>query len=125
MLRLPWRRKQRRDNPKLCSLFVVAWLWVDRRQKFPEAALVKGLRNVLEASFLPWRSLVRMKKPPQKAPVNSSSVSSSVVIPRTLARQAPLSVGFSRQGYWSGLPFPSPGDLPYPGIEPTSLTSPA
>ena len=32
--------------------------------------------------------------------------------PRTVARQAPLSMAFSRQGYWSGLPFPSPGDLP-------------
>ena len=38
----------------------------------------------------------------------------------TGARQAPLSMGFSRQEYWSGLPFPSPGDLPNPGIEPGS-----
>ena len=45
--------------------------------------------------------------------------------PRTAARQAPTSVGFSRQEYWSGLPFPSPGDLPNPGIEPVSLLSPA
>ena len=37
----------------------------------------------------------------------------------------PLSVGFSRQEYWSGLPFPPPGDLPYPGIKSVSLTSPA
>ena len=37
--------------------------------------------------------------------------------PWTVAHQAPLSMGFSRQEYWSGLPFPSPGDLPYPGIE--------
>ena len=36
----------------------------------------------------------------------------------TVAYQAPLSMGFSRQEYWSGLPFPSPGDLPDPGIEP-------
>ena len=40
--------------------------------------------------------------------------------PWTVAYQAPLSVGFSRQEYWSGLPFPSPGDLPNPGIEPRS-----
>ena len=40
--------------------------------------------------------------------------------PRTVAYHAPLSVGFSRQEYWSGLPFPSPGDLPNPGIEPRS-----
>ena len=39
------------------------------------------------------------------------------VAPRTVAHQAPLSMGFSRQEYWSGLPCPPPGDLPYPGIE--------
>ena len=43
----------------------------------------------------------------------------------TVACQAPLSVGFSRQEYWSGLPYPPPGDLPDPGIKPTSLMSPA
>ena len=40
--------------------------------------------------------------------------------PGTVACQAPLSMGFSRQKCWSGLPFPSPGDLPNPGIEPGS-----
>ena len=39
-----------------------------------------------------------------------------------IARQAPLSMGFSRQEYWSGLPFPSPGHRPDPGIEPMSPT---
>ena len=38
----------------------------------------------------------------------------------TAARQAPLSIGFSRQDYWGGLPFPSPGDLPNPRIKPGS-----
>ena len=38
----------------------------------------------------------------------------------TVAYQAPLTIGFSRQEYWSGSPFPSPGDLPNPGIEPGS-----
>ena len=42
-----------------------------------------------------------------------------------VAHQAPLSMGFSRQEYWSGLPFPSPGDLPDPGIKPESPESPA
>ena len=46
----------------------------------------------------------------------------TLAIPWTVACQAPLSTGFSRQEYWSGLPLPSPGDLPNPGIE---LTSPA
>ena len=42
--------------------------------------------------------------------------------PRTVACQAPLSMEFSRQEYWSGLPFPSPGDLPDPGIKPKCPT---
>ena len=42
------------------------------------------------------------------------------MIPWTVAHQAPLSMEFSRLEYWSGLPFPSPGDLPDPGIKPTS-----
>jgi len=45
--------------------------------------------------------------------------------PWTVAHQAPLSVEFSRQQYWSGLPFPTLGDFPDPGIEPKSLASPA
>ena len=40
--------------------------------------------------------------------------------PWTVACQTPLSMGFPRQEYWSGLPFPSPGDLPNPGIKPAS-----
>ena len=46
----------------------------------------------------------------------------TLVTPWTVTHQAPLSMGFPRQEYWSGLPFPSPGDLPDPGIE---LWSPA
>ena len=44
---------------------------------------------------------------------------------RTVARRAPLSMGFPRQEYWSGLPCPPPEDLPRPGMEPTSPASPA
>ena len=43
------------------------------------------------------------------------------VTPWTVACQAPLSMGFPRQEHWSGLPFPPPGDLPDPGIEPVAL----
>ena len=44
--------------------------------------------------------------------------------PWTVAHQAPLPMGFSRQQYWSGLALPSPGDPPDPGLKPTSLMSP-
>ena len=50
----------------------------------------------------------------------SRSVVPDSAISWTVARQAPLSMGFPRHEYWSGLPFPPPGDLPDPGIEPTS-----
>jgi len=54
-----------------------------------------------------------------------SVVSDSSVTLWTVARQAPLSMGFSWQEYWSGLPFPSPGDLPDSGTELPSPESPA
>ena len=50
----------------------------------------------------------------------SCSIVSDSVSPWTVARQAPLSMEFSMQECWSGQPFPSPGDLPDPGIEPRS-----
>ena len=50
---------------------------------------------------------------------------SDSVTPWTVAHQAPLSMGFSRQEYLSGLPLPLPGDVPDPGIESASLVSPA
>ena len=55
-----------------------------------------------------------------KVKVKSLSCVRLLATPWTVACQAPPSMGFCRQEYWSGLPFPSPGDLPYPGIEPGS-----
>ena len=56
----------------------------------------------------------------EKVKVKSLSRVRLFATPWTVADQAPRSMGFSRQEYWSGLPFPSPGDLPNPGIEPGS-----
>ena len=50
----------------------------------------------------------------------ASVMSNSLGPPGTVARQTPLSMGFSRQEYWSGVPFPSPGRLPNPGTKPVS-----
>ena len=60
-----------------------------------------------------------------KVKVKSLSCVRLFVTPRAVAHQAPQSMGFSRQEYWSGLPFPSPRDLPDPGIEPRSSASQA
>ena len=67
---------------------------------------------------------------PRMSPYNvvhllSCFVVSNSATPWTVAHQAPLSMGFSRQEYWSGLSCPPSGDFPHPGIEPTSLMSPA
>ena len=56
----------------------------------------------------------------KEALLGRSVMSNSFVTPWTVARQARLSMGFPRQEYWSGLPLPLPGDLPYPGIKPRS-----
>ena len=56
--------------------------------------------------------------------VPGCSVVSNSAIPWTIAHQAPLSMGFPRQEYWSGSPFPSPEDLPDSEIESASLASP-
>ena len=53
------------------------------------------------------------------------SVLTNSATPHAVAHQAPLSMGFSRQEYWSGLPFPAPGDLPNLEMEPMSPVSPA
>ena len=58
--------------------------------------------------------------PRAKVKVKSFSCVRLFATPWTVAYQASPSMGFSRQEYWSGLPFPSPGDLPDPGIEPGS-----
>ena len=63
--------------------------------------------------------------PLEKVKVKSLSCVQLFATPWTVAYQAPLSMGFSRQECWSGLPFPSPGDLPDPGIEPGSPALPA
>ena len=51
--------------------------------------------------------------------------SRSFVTPRTVVCQAPVFMGFSREEYWSGLPFSPPEDLPNPGMEPSAFVSPA
>ena len=60
-----------------------------------------------------------------KVKVKSLSRVRLFATPRTVACQVPLSMEFFKREYWSRLPFPTPGDLPDPGIKPTSLASPA
>ena len=80
----------------------------------------------MEAEPFPTSSLCHLSH--LMAPMGECSVTESRPTrcdPMMIACQAPLSMGFSRQRYWSGLPCLPPGHLPDPGIKPTSLKSPA
>ena len=83
---------------------------------------MKAVRNLhnCNVSWLHWHYFICLESKKWKW---SYSVVSDSVTPWTAAYQAHPSLGFSRREYWSGLPFPSPGDLPDPGIEPMSLAS--
>ena len=70
--------------------------------------------------LFPYTNPLKGRSQWKKESVSHSVVSNSWTTPWTVARQALPSLGFSRQEYWSGLPFPPPGDLPDPGIEPGS-----
>ena len=67
-----------------------------------------------------WSFINLIVKSKRKVKVKSLSCVQLFVTPWTVAHQASLSMGFSRQEYWSGLPFASLGDLPHPGTEPRS-----
>ena len=81
---------------------------------------IKSSSPTLQADSLPSEPTGKFLG--RKVKVKSLSRVRLLATPWTVAYQDPLSMGFSRQEYWSGLPFPSPGDLPDPGIE---LGSPA
>ena len=95
------------------------WLWLTAIRHLLLSVEEKNTKGVLGTELCP---------PPKSdaealTPADSLQLLSHdqlFVTPWTVARQAPLSMGFSRQEYWSGLPFPSPGDLPDPGIKPAS-----
>ena len=77
----------------------------------------------------PWHIILNEAKEKNSVEMNmcvlSCSVMSDSVAPWTVASHAPLPMEFSRQEYWSGLPFPTPRALSHPGIQPASLSSPA
>ena len=77
-----------------------------------------SVHGILQARILEWVAISFSNARKWKVKLKSLSRIRLFATPWTVAHQAPLSMGFSRQEYWSGLPFPSPGDLPYPGIEP-------
>ena len=82
--------------------------------------LGSSVSGILQARSLEWIAISFSSACKLKAKVKSLSHARLLATTWTAANQAHLSMGFSRQEFWSGLPFPSPGDLPDPGIEPGS-----
>ena len=76
--------------------------------------------GILQARTLEWVAISFSNEWKWKVKEKSLSHVRLLATPWTAVHQAPPSMGFSRQEYWSGLPFPSPGNLPDPGIEPKS-----
>ena len=94
---------------RILNCLQMAWLAVEKVSNHDAILLSKN--RILLKKKLESNCLVKVK---------SLSRVRLFVTPWTVAHQARLSMGFSRQECWSGLPFPSPGDLPDPGIEPRS-----
>ena len=108
-------------------------LWCSSHHLCQPASMYTGCerqaRNFLGGGKHPGKRLPQAEVAPcvshlqfesERKKVKSLSCVQLFATPWTAAYQAPLSMGFSRQEYWSGLPFPSPGHLPDPGIEPRS-----
>ena len=105
------------------------------------ARLVKNLPATGRPGFNPWVKKIHWRREGVPTPVfwpgefhglysprgrkESDTTEQLSLSPWTVTHQAPLSMKFPRQEYWSGLPFPTSGDLPDPMIKPTSLVSPA
>ena len=84
--------------------------------------------NTRDWSPLGWTGWISLQSTPTSTPcVCAKSLQSclTLLVPETVVHQTPLSIGFSRQEYWNGLPCPPSEDLPDPGIEPQTLMSPA
>jgi len=97
-------------------LIAYVWSWMSIHFHFPLLRAIKRGRG---------SSCITILNQPPAWVLSHFSHVRLCKTPRTVACQAPLSMGFSRQEYWSGLPCPPPGDHPDPDIEPKSLTSPA
>ena len=137
---MPWRGRSGASKwPSVVVGFHFLWLWDLSLYTHRNAAYEWTVALVEEVGFLfhlPYKCMRHKEahfglqtegQPGQSVCVCAKSLQPCPTLwdPTTVAHQAPLSMGFSRQEYWSGWPCPPPGDLPNPGIETLPLTSPA
>ena len=112
---LPWTSLALLHGPTLA----VRPVWLSRSLQLvhPHQGFRRVIRNFFDPPTPPF--VVLFAAPPCHE-VKLLSCVRLFATPQTVAYQAPLSMGFSRQQHWTGLPFPSPGDLPDPGIQSSS-----
>ena len=116
-----------------CTILAPPPFWCLTGSCFPKLAPLKCSECKPSFSFSPFPAppfqmcSFPSPYPPSKNTMHAKPLQSRLTLCDlwTVAHQAPLSMGFSRQEYCSGLPCPPPGDLPHPGIKPESLLSPA
>ena len=117
----PWRTCQLANKPENLHCLLLQLCSPPNTPAQASLFFFGAFYHLLEEQRIVWEySRLRIRRKTE-----SCSVMSNSVTPWTVAHQTPLSMEFSRQEYWSGLPFPSPGNLPNSGIEPRSLTSQA
>ena len=92
------------------------------KETWREWSIQLSPEDVLRNDYLSGGTKIAPEKEVKWSEVKWLSHVGLFATPWTVAYQAPPSMGFSRQEYWSGVPFPSPGELPDPGIEPGSPT---
>ena len=111
----------------MASLTQWTWVWVDSGSWWwtGRTGVFWSVVTKSQIQLSDWTELILGILSPYVYVLNHLSHAQLFVILWTVAWQAPLSMEFSRQEYWGGLPFPTPVDLPNPGIEPAFLTSPA
>ena len=117
------QRVPSRINPRINTLAAAAkslQLCLTLCDPIDGSPLGSSVPGILQARILEWVAISFSNAWNWTVKVKSLSRVWLFATPWTVAYQAPLSMGFSRQEYWSGLPFPSPGDLSHPGIKPRS-----